>query len=227
VVEDLDSSADEAVGDTVAAVDVGSFHDDAVLDLCVLRAREHPCQKLIHGLLLVHVKRGLHVADRKSLDVDEEQRLVAEDEALLASAEPDVGVSEAPAGVVGVPNATRGEAGAVEAGSLDEVCGRQRLVSPEPQSLLAEPSLEDAESLGSDATLHLGEVCLAGGPVSVSADLSDVGVAPEALDEALYDRDLLYLAEHKGSEVPFGVVYYWSSRVVLVEPGPEDGVDRS
>ena len=35
MVEDLDSSAYEAVGDPAAAVDVGSLHDDAVLDLCV------------------------------------------------------------------------------------------------------------------------------------------------------------------------------------------------
>jgi len=100
-------------------------------------------------------------------------------------------------------------------------------VSSEPQRHPAEPGLDDAESLGSDAAFHLGIMGLAGGFVPVAAGRSEVGVAPEALDEVLDVWDLLYLAEHEGSEVPFGVVFYWSSRAVSVEAGPEDGVDRS
>ena len=35
VSENCDVSPDEAVGDSSTAVDVGAFHDDGVLDLCV------------------------------------------------------------------------------------------------------------------------------------------------------------------------------------------------
>ena len=188
---------------------------------------EHPGQELLHELLLVDVERGLHVAEGESLDVDEEQRLVAEEEALLAPSEPCVRVAEASAGVVGVPAAPRRKAGAVEAGCLDEADGRQWLRPSQPQGFSSNPGLDDAEALGSDAALHLAEVGLAGGPVSVSADLSEVGVPSEAFHQVLDVWDLLYLAEHEGSEVPFGVVFYWSSRAVLVETGPEDGVERS
>jgi hypothetical protein len=41
------------------------------------------------------------VPQREPLDIDEEQRLVAEDEVPLAPAEPCVGVPEVPSGVVG------------------------------------------------------------------------------------------------------------------------------
>ncbi len=68
---------------------------------------------------------------------------------------------------------------------------------------------------------------LAGGPVPVSADFSEVGVSSEAFDEVLDVGYLLELAEHQGLEVPFGVVLYWSSWAVSVEVGPEDGMDRS
>ena len=56
---------------------------------------------------LVHVRRGLHVA---------------EGEALLASAEAGVRVFEAPSGVVRVSAAPGGEVCAVDAGGLDEAC---------------------------------------------------------------------------------------------------------
>ena len=187
---------------------------------------EHPGQQLLHELLLVHVQRGLHVAERESLDVDEEKRLVAEDEALLAPTEPGVGVPQASAGVVGVPAAPRREVGAVYAGGLDEAYGGEWLAFPEPQRLPSEPSFDDPEPFGSDALLHLGEVGLAGCQLAVSAGLSEVGVSSQPLHQVLDVGYLLQLSEQQGSEVPFGVVLYWSPRAALVQPGPEDGMDR-
>jgi len=85
-------------------------------------------------LLLVHVRRGLHVAQRKALDAHQEQGLVAEIEPLLAAAHPSVRVSEAAAGVVGVPAAPRGQVGAVNARCLDEADGGEGLGPPQSQS---------------------------------------------------------------------------------------------
>ena len=48
------------------------------------------------------------MAEGEALDVDEEEALVAEEEALLAPTQPGVRVSEAPSGVVGVPAAPGG-----------------------------------------------------------------------------------------------------------------------
>ena len=50
-------------------------------------------EESLHQLLLVHVQRSLHVAEGKSFDVHEEQRLVSEAEALLAASHPCVGVA--------------------------------------------------------------------------------------------------------------------------------------
>ena len=67
------------------------------------------------------------------------------------------------------------------------------------QRFPAEPGLDDAEPLDAYPLLHLGEVGLAWGPVSVSADLSEVGVPPEAFQQVIDVGYLLYLAEHEGS----------------------------
>ena len=63
------------------------------------------------------------MAQRKSFDVDEEEALVSEEEALLPPADTGVGVSEASPGVVRVSAAPCGEVCAVEAGRLDEARG--------------------------------------------------------------------------------------------------------
>ena len=84
---------------------------------------EHPGQELFDQLFLVDVQRGLDVAEGEAFDVDEEEAQVAEEEALLAPAEPGVRVSEGPSGVVGVSAAPGGEVCAVYAGGLDEACG--------------------------------------------------------------------------------------------------------
>jgi len=68
-------------------------------------------------------------------------------------------------------------------------------------------------------------VGLAGSPVTLTADPSEVGVPFEAFYEVLDVGYLLELAEHQCLEVPLGVVLYWSSWAVFVEAGPEDGVD--
>jgi len=46
----------------------------------------------LHQLLLVHVQRGLHVAEGEAFDVDEEQRPVPEVESLLSAPQPCVRV---------------------------------------------------------------------------------------------------------------------------------------
>jgi len=69
-------------------------------------------------------------------------------------------------------------------------------------------------------------VCLAGGPVTVTAGPPQVGVPLEALHQVLDVGYLLELAEHQGPEVPLGVVLHWSSWACLVEACPEDGLDR-
>jgi hypothetical protein len=60
------------------------------------------------------------MAQRKPLDVDEEQRLVAEDEAPLTPADPCLWVPKALSSVVGVPAAPGRQVGAVESGRLYE-----------------------------------------------------------------------------------------------------------
>ena len=71
---------------------------------------------------------------REPLDIDEEQRLVAEDEVPLAPAEPCVGVPEVPSGVVGVPAAPCWEVGAVDSGGLYEARHREGLALPQPRA---------------------------------------------------------------------------------------------
>jgi len=188
---------------------------------------ENPVQQGLQQLLLVHVRRSLHVAEGKPLDVLEEEGEVSEVEAVFAPAHPCLGVSEAPARVVGVPAAPRRQVGAVYAGGLDEACGCEGLALPQPQRLPAEPRLYDAEALGPDAALHLGEVGLTGSHVAVSADLAEVGVPPEPLRQVLHVGYLEELSEHQRPEVPLRPVDHWSTGALGVEPGPEDGMDRS
>jgi len=83
------------------------------------------------------------------------------------------------------------------------------------------------EALGSDAPLHLAEMGLGGGLVSVSADPSEVGVPLEALHQVLDVGYLEELAEHEGFEVPLGLVLHGPPRAFSVEVCPEDGLDRS
>jgi len=52
------------------------------------RARANPGQELLHQLLLVHVRRRLHVAQWEALYVDEELGLVSQVVTLLTQAEP-------------------------------------------------------------------------------------------------------------------------------------------
>ena len=75
---------------------------------------QHPGQQRFDQLFLIHVERGLDVAQGEAFDVDEEEAQIAEEKAFLAPAEPGVGVSQAPAGVVGVSAAPRGEVCAAE-----------------------------------------------------------------------------------------------------------------
>ena len=89
----------------------------------------------------------------------------------------------------------------------------------------SESGLDDGESLDVDALLHLGEVGFAGGPITVTAYMPQVGVPPEAFDEVLDVGYLLELSERQGPEIPLGLVFYWSSWAVFVEVCPEDGVD--
>ena len=80
-------------------------------------------EERLHQLLLVHVERCLHVAEREAFDVHQEEAQVAEAETLRASAYTGVRVSQASACVVGVSAAPGGQVGAVYACGLDEACG--------------------------------------------------------------------------------------------------------
>ena len=84
--------------------------------------------------------------------------------------------------------------GVSEARCLDEAGGGEGLASPEPLRLPSEPSLDDAESLGSNSLIHLAERGLAGGPIPVAAYVSEVRVPPESLHQILDAGDLLQLA---------------------------------
>jgi len=118
---------------------------------------------------------------------------------------------------LGIPDAPHWEIRAVHTGSLDEVDSREGLGPPQPEGLPVEPGLDDAEALSPDAPLHLAEMGLAGGSVTVAADTPEVRGPPEALHQILDVGDLLQLPEHKRPQIPLGLIYHGPSRTVSVE----------
>lgn len=87
--------------------------------------------------------------------------------------------------------------------------GRLNVLSPGILAYLgfsSKSGLHDAEAFRFDAFLHLAEVVFAWCLVTVATNLSEAEVSSQLLHQVFVGY-LLYLAELKGLEVPFGVVF--------------------